>query len=213
MNAHVTHLDDLLTALTTTDAEPRRLVAIVGPPGSGKSTISEALYDRLNQAEAGSCAIVPMDGFHFDDNVLRERGRLARKGAPDTFDVGGLIALHKRLASNEEPEIAVPLFDRTRELSRAGARVIDRSVQTILVEGNYLLLNQEPWDRLLPFYDLTIQIDVDEDELKSRLEERWRIHGFSAQEGQRRVAENDLPNARFVIAQSRPAELVYKTAD
>jgi pantothenate kinase len=213
MTAHVTHLDDLLTALTTTDAEPRRLVAIVGPPGSGKSTISEALFDRLNQAQSGSCAIVPMDGFHFDDDVLRDRGRLARKGAPDTFDVGGLIALHKRLATNEEPEIAVPLFDRARELSRAGARVIDPSVQTILVEGNYLLLNQAPWDRLLPFYDLTIQIDVNEDELKSRLEDRWRIHGFSAEEGQRRVAENDLPNARFVVAQSRPADLVYKAAD
>lgn len=121
-----------------------------------------------------------------------------------------MIALHQRLANNDEAEIAVPLFDRTLEISRAGARIIDRSVQTVLVEGNYLLLNQSPWDQLATFYDQTVQIDVDEVELKARLEDRWRVHGLSTEEGQRRVTENDLPNARFVMAQSRPADIVYK---
>lgn len=211
MSKLITQFEDLLDVFTSADPKARRLVAIVGPPGSGKSTLSQALFDHLNKTIPGSCAIAPMDGFHFDDDVLRARGRLDRKGAPDTFDVGGLIALHQRLASNDEVEIAVPLFDRTLEISRAGARIIDRSVQTVLVEGNYLLLNQSPWDQLAAFYDLTVQIDVDEAELKARLEERWQVHGFSVEEGQRRVAENDLPNARFVMAKSRPADIVYKS--
>lgn len=206
----ITQFEELLDVFTPADPKARRLVAIVGPPGSGKSTLSETLFDRLNESRPGSCAIAPMDGFHFDDGVLRARGRLDRKGAPDTFDVGGLIALHQRLANNDEAEIAVPLFDRTLEISRAGARIIDRSVQTVLVEGNYLLLNQSPWDQLATFYDQTVQIDVDEVELKARLEDRWRVHGLSTEEGQRRVTENDLPNARFVMAQSRPADIVYK---
>jgi len=210
MSKLITQFDDLLDVFTSADPKARRLVAIVGPPGSGKSTLSETLFDHLNEVRPGSCAIAPMDGFHFDDDVLRARGRLDRKGAPDTFDVGGLIALHQRLARKEEAEIAVPLFDRTLEISRAGARIIERSVQTVLVEGNYLLLNQSPWDQLAAFYNLTVKINVDEAELKARLEERWKVHGFSVEEGQRRVAENDLPNARFVMAQSRPADIVYK---
>lgn len=209
MSKLITQFEDLLDIFTSADPEARRLVAIVGPPGSGKSTLSQALFDELNQAKPGSCAIAPMDGFHFDDHVLRARGRLDRKGAPDTFDIGGLIVLHQRLASNDEAEIAVPLFDRTLEISRAGARIIERSVQTVLVEGNYLLLNQSPWDQLAAFYDLTVQINVNEAELKARLEERWQVHGFSVEEGQRRVIDNDLPNARFVMAQSRPADIVY----
>lgn len=223
MSKRITRFGDLVEALApaSTPASAsvrsgsrrlvaRRLVAIVGPPGSGKSTLSKALADALNQRQPGTYAILPMDGFHLDDDVLRQCGRLEHKGAPDTFDVGGLVHMHRRLAANDEARIAVPLFDRARELSRAGARIIDASVATVLVEGNYLLLRQAPWDRLAAFYDVSVRIAVPFDELEARLVERWRTYGLSCQDGRRRVAANDLPNARLVVERSAPADLVYE---
>jgi pantothenate kinase len=82
-----------------------------------------------------------MDGYHFDDAVLNERGMRARKGAPETFDVGGLGHMLRRLKLNDEDEVAVPVFDRAIEISRAAARLISKTVSTIIVEGNYLLLD------------------------------------------------------------------------
>jgi pantothenate kinase len=212
MSDVITQFDDLVDALSDPATKKRRLVAIVGAPGGGKSTLSEALADALNRREPGSASILPMDGFHLDDDVLRARGRLERKGAPDTFDVGGLIHMHRRLAANDEAEIAVPLFDRTQEVSRAGARIIPKSVKIILVEGNYLLLQDAPWNGLAAFYNLTVQIDVPEPVLRARLVERWREHKLPDEIARRRIEENDLPNARLVSAASRPADIVFQDA-
>ncbi|TIT54219.1 MAG: nucleoside/nucleotide kinase family protein, partial [Mesorhizobium sp.] len=82
--------------------------------------------------------------FHFDDIVLERRGLRARKGAPDTFDFGGFETLLKRIRAGE-PDIAIPVFDRSMELSRAAAAIVDAETKFILVEGNYLLLDEEPW--------------------------------------------------------------------
>ncbi|MBO6675335.1 MAG: nucleoside/nucleotide kinase family protein [Rhizobiales bacterium] len=212
MSDVITRFDDLVDALGDPATDKRRLIAIVGAPGGGKSTLSEALAEALNQRDPGAASILPMDGFHLDDDVLRARGRLERKGAPDTFDVGGLVHMQRRLATNEEAEIAVPLFDRTHEVSRAGARIIPNSVKTVLVEGNYLLLAEPPWDQLAAFYDLTVQIDVSEEVLRARLVERWREHKLPEEVARRRIEDNDLPNARLVKAASRPADIVFREA-
>ena len=84
----------------------RRLIAIVGAPGSGKSTVAEGLIAQVNAVHPGGAAILPMDGYHFDDAVLDARGLRARKGAPETFDVGGLRHMLSRLKLNDEDEIA-----------------------------------------------------------------------------------------------------------
>ncbi|MFW2589397.1 nucleoside triphosphate hydrolase [Sagittula sp. SSi028] len=203
-----TTLDDLAARAISLAAEGRRtFIAIAGAPGSGKSTTVERLAQRIQAQMPDATAILPMDGFHYDDAVLHARGRHPWKGAPDTFDTGGLLSVLRRLRDANEGSVAVPVFDRDLEISRGSARLIARDTPIILVEGNYLLLNQHPWTDLHPMFDLTVMIDVPEAELARRLRARWNGYGLSAADIQTKLEHNDLPNGRLVATQSIPADL------
>ena len=178
----------------------RFLTALAGPPGAGKSTLAAQLVTALGQ---GSKA-VPMDGFHYDDAVLLARGMRERKGAPDTFDVQGFLHLLGRL--RVEDEVAIPLFDRALEISRAGADIVTAADRLLVVEGNYLLLDEAPWTHAR--YDLTVWIDVPEAELDRRLVDRWAHHGKSVQAARDWIDSNDMPNIRRVTRGSRAADAV-----
>jgi pantothenate kinase len=184
----------------------RLMVAIAGAPGSGKSTLARGLCNEL--IEAGQSAIVvPMDGFHFDDVILNARGHRPRKGAPFTFDVAGFEVLLKRIKVRE-PDIAIPVFDRSMELARAAADLVTSDAKIVLIEGNYLLLNKAPWDRLRELFGFTILLSVSRDELERRLIQRWLDHGFDMAYAKNWVASNDLLNIDEVIQNSGPADLV-----
>ncbi|MBE3637848.1 AAA family ATPase [Mangrovicoccus sp. HB182678] len=191
----------------------RRLVAVAGAPGSGKSRLARYLAEGLNAARPGRAEVVPMDGFHYDDAVLEARGLRPRKGAPETFDVAGFDHLLARLRRNDEPEIAIPVFDRDLEISRAGARIVSAATEMLVVEGNYLLLKQPPWDRLARHFDETVFLDVPPQELERRLRRRWRVkHALPAAEAERRLRENDLPNGALVRRHARAATWVVGPA-
>lgn len=197
-----------VTALAKSLSEgERRIIAVAGPPGSGKSTLAEMLDAHLNAAGYGA-AILPMDGFHYDDEVLVPRGWRPRKGAPHTFDVGGYRALLARLAANAEDDIAVPRFDRNIEIARAGARLIPRSAKIIVTEGNYLLLNTAPWSSLADAFNVTALLTPTEDTLRQRLRARWVHHGLDEDGIRAKLEENDLPNGRLVLAESRSPDVI-----
>ncbi|RWC55830.1 nucleoside triphosphate hydrolase [Mesorhizobium sp.] len=182
----------------------RFIVAIAGPPGAGKSMLSARLNELLPE---GASEVVPMDGFHYDDAVLEQRGLRARKGAPETFDFAGFEALLKRIRAGE-PDIAIPVFDRSMELSRAAASIVATETKFILVEGNYLLLDEEPWSRLAPLFDFSVFVDVPRNELERRLLERWHGHGRSEADARAWIVSNDMPNIERVLARRRAADLV-----
>jgi pantothenate kinase len=192
--------------------EPGRrvMIAIAGAPGSGKSTIAEQVVEQLNGEDGVSAALFPMDGYHYDDVVLEQMGRRPFKGAIDTFDAHGLRHMLMRLKANEDNVVAVPVFDRSMEIARAGGRLIPQSVDIIVCEGNYLLASQPPWDLLKPIFDLTVFVDVDEDDLRSRLQDRWRGFGLDEAEITRKVEENDLPNGLSIISTSSEPDLRVK---
>lgn len=183
----------------------RVLVAIAGAPGSGKSTIAASLCEELKRRDE-TAVVVPMDGFHFDDAILNARGHRSRKGAPHTFDVAGLAVVLKRLKSCE-PDVAIPLFDRALELSRAAAAVVGPHEKFILVEGNYLLLKSPPWNGLRPLFDITVMLDVPEAELQRRLAGRILRHGHSDSFAAHWIETNDMPNARTILGNSIKADI------
>lgn len=178
----------------------RHVVAIVGAPGSGKSTLAERLVAGLDGA-----VLVPMDGFHLDNRLLDQEGLRARKGAPETFDAEGFLTLVRRLKGGGD--VVYPVFDRTRDLAIAGAGRVAADRGTVVVEGNYLLLDRPVWRELAALWDLSVTLDVPVEELRRRLVARWQGLGRSPAEVLAHL-ENDLGNAEMVSAQSLPADLV-----
>jgi pantothenate kinase len=205
-----TDLDALARRLSDLGKDGRAICAIAGAPGSGKSTLAERLVELLNDGQPGSAALLPMDGFHYDDLYLVPAGLRPRKGSPETFDVGGLRQTLLRLRANDEDTVAVPVFDRDIEIARAGARLIPSSVPVIVCEGNYLLLRRSPWNSLLPLYDATVLIDVPEEELRRRLRQRWEGYNLTEEQIAWKLDGNDLPNGRVVISESAPAQYVVR---
>ena len=193
------------------DRPDRRLVfAIAGPPGSGKSTFVEHLREGLNAASPGVADILAMDGYHYDDAILIARGDRPRKGAPHTFDVDGLAAMLDRLAKDDGRPIAVPVFDRDLEIARAGARIVEPTARIILVEGNYLLLDDPAWAPLRTRFDVTIMLTVPEPVLVERLDTRWTGYGLEGDAMTAKMDGNDLPNMRLVLERSVAAEFTVE---
>ena len=178
----------------------RRLVAVAGPPGGGKSTLAAALVARMPGA-----ALVEMDGFHLDNPLLEARGLGARKGAPETFDADGFVAAIRRIRAGRE--VILPRFDRARDLAVAGARVVPARARIVVVEGNYLLLRRAPWEELRRFFDLTVSVDPGLAELRARLVRRWLDHGLPEAEAVARAEGNDLANAAVIRAESAAADV------
>ncbi len=186
----------------------RFIVAIAGPPGAGKSTLSDALAEAI--AESGeSVAVLPMDGFHMDNAVLIEKGLLPRKGAPETFDVRAFLSTLAAVRANDG-EVLVPVFDRTRELAIASARAIAPETRIVLVEGNYLLLDEVPWSRLDGAFDYSIFVDPGIEVLERRLLQRWYDHGYDEETARKKAFGNDIPNARRVVGSRRASDLVIR---
>ena len=188
----------------------RFLIAIAGPPGAGKSTMADNLANGL-KARGETAAVLPMDGFHMDNAVLIERGLLARKGIPETFDVRGFLDIVRAVRPADQ-EVLVPVFDRSRELAIASARPISPHDRFIIIEGNYLLFTQGKWADLDGIFDFTIMLAPPIEVLEERLWERWRGYKLSEEEASAKVYGNDLPNGRLIFENRRPADITLEIA-
>ena len=206
MRADPDVLADRLEALVAT--RPRVLAGIVGAPGAGKSTLAAAVAGVL-RARGLAVAVVPMDGFHLADVALDALGLRAAKGAVSTFDGAGFAALLGRIAAGGET-VWAPAFDRELEQPVAGSIPVHPDVRVVLTEGNYLLLPEDPWNRVRPLLDEAWYLDIDGDLRYSRLVERHVRFGKSRAAAEAWVRTVDEPNAARIRPTADRADLVLR---
>jgi pantothenate kinase len=187
----------------------RTILGITGPPGSGKSTLAEMLVEHM----APHAAYVPLDGFHLAHQVLEELRRADRKGAPDTFDAPGYIALLGRLHDPAEGVIYAPKFVREIEDSIAHAIPVHPDVPLVITEGNYLLVRSEPWDKIRELLDEVWYLDLDEEIRSRRLIDRHLSFGRNIDEARMRAGGSDQRNAELIEATRQYATRVISLAN
>ena len=196
MNSWASRLDALL------DRGHRVVLGITGPPGAGKTAMASLVASTFDDAVR-----LPMDGFHLADVELARLGRLDRKGAIDTFDVYGYLALLQRVRSSTEIVYA-PAFNREIEQPVAGSIPVVPDARLIVTEGNYLLDDDEPWPEVRRMLDEVWFIDVAPDERRRRLTARHIEFGKSPEQAQAWVRDVDDPNAERVERVRHKADLV-----
>lgn len=202
-------LDDLARRATAlAGAGERTVLGITGPPGAGKSTLTDLLLARLRRD--GPVGHLPMDGFHLADDQLDRLGRRDRKGAPDTFDVDGFVAALRRLHDEPDRTLYVPGFERDLEQPIAAALAIEPAAALVVTEGNYLLHPDGGWERVRPLLAEVWYVDVDPALRVERLVARHVRFGKSPAEARAWVLRSDEANAALVAASREAADLVVE---
>lgn len=210
MTGIAVELDELVArARRLAAAGRRRLLGITGPPGSGKSTLATAIAGALG---AELAVVVGMDGFHLADAELVRLGRRDRKGAPDTFDAHGYLALLRRLRAADEPVTYAPLFRRDIEDSIAAAVPVPATVPLVVTEGNYLLLDGEPWCQLSAVLDEVWYLDPPSRLRLDRLVARHRAHGKKPEQARAWALGPDQENAELISTRKHKANIVIRLA-
>ena len=157
--------------------------------------------------------LIPMDGYHLSQRVLDELGLSDRKGAPETFDAAGLNQLLDRVHNETDQVVYFPVFDRSLEEPIAAGGGVQPNQDIVVVEGNYLLLDQGEWRGTRTRLDEAWSIEVDPELRRARLLARHVRFGRSPQSAADWVATVDEPNARRIKANSAPADLVIQLVE
>ena len=212
-NADLPMLTKLLLQNYSNSDSKRFLLAITGIPGAGKSTVANLLMKNINDVLQEEIAIViPMDGFHYHNDLLMEKGLLPLKGIPATFNSSKFVLLIKEIASQNVEKIYCPSYDRSLHNPVDHSIIIENKHKIIIVEGNYLLLDTCPWNELADLFHESWFIDTPLITTKERLISRHVLTGRSFEEALSKVDSTDAPNAQLIIKTRCKADKVIAVA-
>lgn len=202
------------------------IVGLAGPPGAGKSTLASEVVYRLNTKaskpvnyvveEVGGIGIaVPMDGFHLYrsqlDAMEDPAEAHARRGAPWTFNPALLLNCLRSLRI--EGAASFPSFDHGVGDPVENDILVGKHHRVVVVEGNYLLVEDGIWKEVSEVFDEKWFIDVDLDIAMRRVLKRHVATGKEPDVAKWRIDYNDRPNAELIMKSKKNADLVIKSVD
>lgn len=188
----------------------RVLIGIAGPPAAGKSTLATALAKAIQAQGLGSAVAVGMDGFHLANTELARLGLTECKGAPQTFDAAGFVSLLRRLRDPEPGIVYAPRYSRVVHESIGAAVAVPQEIDIVVVEGNYLLLDEGPWQHVRDLLDLRIYLDAPGQVRQEALVRRQLSRGLDPAAAQAWVTGSDEVNARLIAGTVSYADVVLR---
>lgn len=204
-------------AVALAAAGGRSVLGIAGAPGAGKSTLARRVVTAVTEQLGPGVAVqVPMDGFHLANAALDALGRHDRKGAIDTFDAAGYVALVRRLTRtgggmDDTETVWAPDFDRRVDEPVAGSIAVPPETVLVVSEGNYLLDQSAPWRELPGLLTETWACVVDDDVRIDRLVGRHMRHGRDHESARAWAVDVDGVNAARVTADLHRASVLVGT--
>lgn len=204
--ADLTNLvEHLQSCLQSTGA--RQIIGIAGAPGTGKSTFALSLADALGRDRS---AIVPMDGFHLANEIIDGTVLRDRKGAIDTFDIGGYLSILQRLRDRDEPTVYAPAYRRGLEEPIAASVAVFQDTEFVITEGNYLLATEPGWRDIRSLVDEIWFIDTARELRVARLIERHVAFGMSREAATAWATGPDEANARVIESTKHLADRLIR---
>jgi len=186
----------------------RVIIGLAGVPGAGKSTLAGSLALAFHQ-RGKTAQVISMDGFHFNNDLLKSHGLLDRKGAPETFDVQGLFRLLQMIkAVNPTRSIQIPVYSREVHNPILEAIRISSRVRFVIVEGNYLYSQAPVWRDVSRLIDLKLFLDCSAEEARERVIRRHKEGGLDAEKAAQKYDSVDAPNSQLVLGTRATADWI-----